>query len=256
MGPVTIIDPERLGEKIKRNVNIMTYLVQYTRPTGIDCVNTKYQGLIDRKRCPIVPSTFIFNQDNISFISGKFQNRIPITATYVQYIPAFLSYSTKDDLIVFEFKNVLGMPITEAWENGVIPYNKALPITAMVPGAGLQSLSLLSNQLRMVTLIDMGPKELPHVANLLKDNKVNIITIGTVLPDRTLSFSDAMRYHIHPTYKPKRIFYIGSDISRVDQISISGVDIYKYYVNILKTAISVVPEETRNINAAIYQSTK
>lgn len=253
IGPITIIDPERLDETIRRNVDVMTYLVDYIRPTGTDTINTKYLGMINQINPRLVPNTFKYNHDNISFLPGKFQDQIPLTTTYIQYIPAFLSNATSEDLVVFEFKNVLGIPITEVWTTGVLPYDNRIPITTMVPGTGIQGLSPLSNQLRMITLIDMGEKEIPYVADLIKQNNLNITTIGTKLPDRTLTFNEAMGI-VHQTYGGKRIFYIGSDPARLNQLNIPGVDTYKYHVNILDTAINVVPEPTRNHNTAIYLS--
>ena len=254
IGPVTILHPDK-NKNIKiKNTNITTYLAQYIRPTGTDCIDTKTGlrfGQVCNRTIPTQPNSFKYNQEKIGYLPGKFRNNIPITSTFIQYIPSFLSFANSNDLVVFEFKNVLGIPIVEAWKKGVIPYNHRLSSTALIPGTGLVNLGPLSNKLRIIALIDRDVNGIPAVAKLLKDNKLNITTVGTVLSNRTLSYSEAMNI-IHKKYGGRRIFYIGSDMTTLSGINTPNT--YKYYVNILNTAVSVVPEQTRNMNKAIYNT--
>lgn len=254
MGPVTIIDPDRMDEMVTRDLEVTTYLVTYTPPTGIDCVVTT-SGIINPipEQCILNRNTFRYNQNNFGYISGKFNDNVPLITTYIQYIPSFLSFATPKDLVVFEFENVLGIPITQAWESGVIPYNKDIPPTTMVPGGGLAGLAPLSKTLRMITMVGLDQNQIPEVANLLKQNNLNITTVGTVLPNRSLTFSEALAI-IYQTYGGDRLFYVGSDPARLNGVNIPNVDIYPYYVNILKTAVSVTPENLRNANTEQYRN--
>ncbi len=252
IGPVTIVDPDRIKERLEKNIKIKTYIVSYTRPSGIDCINT-LKGVITPlpKLCLLSDNIFKYNHDTTGYLSGKFDNNLPLLTTYIEYINAFIQFSQPNDIIIFEFENVLGIPIEKLWESGVIKYDPNISKDIILPGPSINNLISLSKERRMITLVGSEQTNITSAASLLKTNNINMTTIGTILPSgKNIGYMNAINFVISTYEKPKRLFYIGSSLDRLNKINIPNT--YKFYVNILETSIKVVDENIRNSNIERY----
>ena len=241
MGPVTIIDPDI---KVVKSVDITVkkYIATYTKPTGIDCINT-LKGI---GNCKLGNEIFMYNYDNLGYLSGKFNNILPTIVTDFRHIPSFLSFATPEDIVIFEFENILGVPVSKAFETGIIKYNQSIDINALIPSPAIHILKGLN--LRMITLANMESDKIPKISEIFTKNVVNIVTIGTILPTgQNVGYKNAVDYVIKTYGKPKRLFYFGSS-----DISVNGLDVYNFRVNILEESIKSVPENIRIENIKSY----
>ena len=100
----------------------------------------------------------------------------------------------------------------------------------------------------MITLANMESDKIPKISEIFTKNVVNIVTIGTILTTgQNVGYKNAVDYVIKTYGKPKRLFYFGSS-----DISVNGLDVYNFRVNILEESIKSVPENIRIENIKGY----